>query len=73
MNTLANHNIIHHNGRKLDKETVVSALVNLLKQKQQFASFLCDQALALGYEENGVRYFDLHQLQAYYFYLNDFT
>jgi hypothetical protein len=66
LNTLANHALLNHNGKRISKAKLVSVLVNIMKLSENFASILADTAMKLGYqEEDGTDYFDLDALQAH--------
>jgi hypothetical protein len=63
LNTLANHNILPHSGRKISKQKLMDALSGYLLLDAGVSSFLADQALKASYEVDGVKYFDLDALQ----------
>jgi hypothetical protein len=63
LNTLANHGILPHSGRKISKQMLLDALSGYLLLDAGVSSFLADQALKASYEVDGVQYFDLDALQ----------
>lgn len=64
LNTLANHNILPRSGRRITREILNDAISAYLKLDGSVANFLSSQALdGVGYDVDGVRYFDLDGLQ----------
>ncbi len=72
LNTLANHNIIHHDGRNITKTDLRKALVDFLKTSEGLADVLIRPVDQIGYvNDNGENALDLHLLQRHGFIEHD--
>ncbi|KAF7189870.1 putative sterigmatocystin biosynthesis peroxidase stcC [Pseudocercospora fuligena] len=61
MNTLANHQFLHHDGRNLTRENVVYALTTAINFNESLANIMFDQALPANPEPNAT-FFTLDML-----------
>ncbi len=69
LNSLANHEILPRSGQRITREILNEALTGYLKLDAGVANFLATQALdGVGYDDAGVRYFDLDGLQRCVFF-----
>ena len=65
LNTLANHELLPHSGKKITYELVFDALNGFLGLDEGISKTLAETAVKepFGYDVDGVRYVDLYELQ----------